>query len=122
MSPSQPFRNQVGLSQERLDLLLELFAGLKKFGGELHDCVLRYVLDDGDECVLDDLAAPPDAADALKLRCTGHFFGYGNELSRATFLQTLDPVDCRFYLRLGKVFESLGQKPACKPLLLDALL
>ena len=47
-----------------------------------------------------------DAADALKLRCTGHFFGYGDELSRATFLQTLDPVDCRFYLRLGKVFEA----------------
>ena len=103
-------RNQVGLSQQKFDQLLALFGNLRDFGRKLHDNSLRYVLDDGPDAVLGDLAAVSDAAGALHLRCSVQYGPVGGKLFWDAFLETIEPVDCRFYLRLGKVFEAAARR------------
>jgi hypothetical protein len=104
------FENKVGLSQAKLDELLALTKPLNDFGADLHDRVLRYLLDGvEDESALGQLAGAKDAADVLGLRC-----GYEYRLPSFNekwggFLATIEPVDPRFYLRLGKVFEAAAR-------------
>jgi hypothetical protein len=119
----RPFRNLVGLSPEKLDLLVSLLGNLKDRGGKLHNRLLRYLLDGGDDSVLGDLAAETEAAQALRLQCgakPGYIVSRGGESSWGTFLQTIEPLACRFYLRLGKAFEAAASRlPAacffCEP-------
>jgi hypothetical protein len=111
MTSTKPYRNVVGLSAEKLDELLKNFEKLKDFGEELHDRVVRYVLDGEDEAVLGELAGKTDAAHALGLTCSTDSGIIGRDESDwGPFLVTMEPVDCRFYLRLGKVFEAAARK------------
>jgi predicted amidohydrolase len=121
-----PLRNEVGLSQEKLNLLLALLRNLQDFGGKLHDRVLRYVLDGSDESVLGDLAAAHDVAHALHLGCSTESGVIGDGIRWGAFLATIEPIDCRFYLRLGKIFEAAFKRlPAnrffCEPWFDNAL-
>ncbi|MGA2256444.1 MAG: DUF4132 domain-containing protein, partial [Thermoguttaceae bacterium] len=106
----KPYRNVVGLSQAKLDELLKNFEKLKDFGVDLFDRVVRYVLDDEDESVLGELAGKNDAAHALVLMCSTDSGMIGSKERWSDFFSTLEPVDCRFYLRLGKVFEATAGK------------
>jgi hypothetical protein len=131
---SPAFENKVGLSQKKLELLLELFQPLRDFGGDLHfppitidptctdfqplqQCgadlhnrLLRYLVDDvDDEAALGELASRQDSAAVLGLKCAierGFFSGHEKW---GCFLETIEPIDPRFYLRLGKVFEAAAR-------------
>ena len=102
MSFTEPYRNVAGLSPEKIKELLACFEKLKDFGGDLHDRVVRYVLDGDDESVLGELAGKTDAAHALGLLCADR---NARKASWRGFFDIIEPIDCRFYLRLGKVFE-----------------
>jgi hypothetical protein len=111
MSSQKPYRNVVRLSQAKLEEMLKNFAKLKDFGEGLHDRVVRYVLDGEDESVLGELAGKNNAAHALDLTCSTDYGIIGRDESNwGAFLEVLEPIDCRFYLRLGKVFESSARK------------
>ena len=89
---------------------LENFEKLKGFGGNVFDGAVRYVLDGADEAVLSGLACQADAANALGLQCSSE---HGLRVDRcpwSDFLETIEPVDCRFYLRLGKLFAAAAQR------------
>ncbi|PWT80048.1 MAG: hypothetical protein C5B58_12390, partial [Acidobacteria bacterium] len=104
--------NRVGLSAQRLEeLQIRLSAKLGDFGGGLPDRVLRYLIDDEDDSVLSDLAAKQDAAHALGLNCAYPGFSgvHRQGADWSEFLETIEPVEPRFYLRLGKVFEAAAR-------------
>ena len=69
MSSSKPYRNVVGLSQAKLEELLKNFEKLKDFGVELHDRVVRYVLDGDDEACWASWRARPTRRSGLGLIC-----------------------------------------------------
>jgi len=98
------------LSPQKLDELLKNCEKLKDYGVDFFDRVVQYVLDGADEAVLGELAGKPDAAAALHLLVATRYGGVQSDPWKA-FLQVIEPVDCRFYLRLAKVFEA-----AAKPL------
>ncbi len=106
MWSKKPYRNVVRLSQAKLDELLKNFEKLKELGEELHDRVVKYVLDGEDEAVLGELAEKTDAAQALSLLCGSQTFIGSSKDPWCEFLTVLEPVECRLYLRLGKVFYS----------------
>jgi hypothetical protein len=111
MAQSNLYHNRVGLSNENLDLLLSLFGGLKEINGDLHDRAMRYVLDGADDAVLVELAGTRKVSRALGLRCSeAHGLHSGDDVAWSTFLETIEPIDCRFYLRLGKVFEASAKR------------
>src|SRR5437762_3475853 len=104
------FKNTVGLSLDKTTAMLKLFKPLEEFGPELYDRLVRYVLDgDDDAGALAELAGRTDAAKALGLMCaSGYAIPDPNE-KWVGFLATIEPVDPRFYLRLGKVFEAAAR-------------
>ncbi len=111
MPSKTPYRNAVGLSSQKPDELLKNFEKFKELGEELHDRVVRYVLDGEDEAVLGELSGKNDAARVLGLICGTDSGIIGRDESDwGSFLVALEPVDCRFYLRLGKVFEATARK------------
>lgn len=105
----KPYRNVVGLSQAKLDELLKNFEKLKKFGGDLFDRVVRYVLDGEDEAVLGELAGKAEAAARVQLYGATGYGLRGHEAPWCAFLRTIEAVDCRFYLRLAKVLEAAAK-------------
>ena len=110
MCSTKPYCNVAGLSPEKLQELLAGFEKLKDFGGDLYDRVVRHVLDGDDEFVLAELAGKTGAAEALRLVCAWQYgLGADND-PWGQFLETIEPIDCRFYLRLGKVFEAAAKK------------
>src|SRR5712691_6156834 len=101
---SAAFENKAGLSQTKLDELLALFRPLHELNTDLHDRLLRYVLDGvEDDAALEQLAGLTKAAHALELLCATQYGMPRLEKNWATFLNPIEPVDPRFYLRLGKV-------------------
>ena len=115
--------NRVGLSPTKLEeLQIKLSAKLGDFGGDLPGRVLRYLTDGEDDTVLTDLAVKKDAAQALGLNCAYHggFNIHRQGADWHDFLESIEPVDPQFYLRLGKVFEAAAKSlPAdrffCEP-------
>jgi hypothetical protein len=106
----KPYRNVVGLSQAKLDELLTNFEKLKDFGDDVFDRAVRYVLDDADEATLGGLACQADAADALGLQCSSESGPIADRCPWSAFLEAIESVDCRFYLRLGKLFEAAARR------------
>ena len=109
MASSEPYRNVVGLSPEKLKELLANFEKLKDFGVELYDRAVRYVLDGDDECVLGELAGKTDAAHALGLICVRWLGPRTSQAHWGKFLSVIEPVGHHFYLRLGRVFEAAAR-------------
>ena len=104
------FENKVGLSNGKLEELQTLFRPLNDFGGDLHDRLLRYVVDGvEDDVALGELAGRKDAADALGLGCASQFGITAIKEKWGNFLYPIEQVDPRFYLRLGKVFEAAAR-------------
>lgn len=106
MGSNKRCRNAVGLPQGKLDELLKNFEKLKDFGVEVFDRIVRYVLDGEDEDVLGELAGLTDAAHALGLHCSSEYGTVGDHAPWSVFFRSVEDVDCRFYLRLGKLFEA----------------
>lgn len=72
---------------------------------------VRAVLDGEDEAVLGTLAAQSDAAKALGLICSSDYGSIGQDPAGwAAFFAAIEPIDGRFYLRLGKVFEAAARQ------------
>ena len=106
MGSKARYRNVLGLSQAKLDELLKILEKLDDFGGDLLDRVVRYVLDGEDEAVLGELAGRAEAAVRVRLFAATGFGPGGQKSPWGEFFQSIEPVDCRFYLRLAKVFEA----------------
>jgi len=102
----RPYRNAVGLSQAKLEELLTNFEKLKEFGGDVFDRVVRYVLDGEDEAVLGELAGKAESPARLQLLVATDYGTGGREAPWCSFFRSVEPVDCRFYLRLAKVLEA----------------
>jgi HEAT repeat protein len=106
--PSSHYRNLVGLS-ERLEPLLKAMASFE-LEGNLRQRLLVYLLDGTEESALEDLAALEDAAARLHLACSSQYSSVIGQPVWPDFLKVIEPVDCRFYLRLGKMFEAAARR------------
>src|SRR5262245_62037033 len=106
--PASHYRNLVGLS-ERLEPLLKAMASLE-LDASLRERLLAYLLDGTEESALEDLAALQDAAARLQLACSSEFSSVTGSQVWPNFLKVIEPVDCHFYLRLGKMFEAAARR------------
>ncbi len=120
------YRNRVGLPEAKVELLLKSLANLESYGADLRDDVVRYLLDDENEAVLEEVAGKENVAHALGLICGSQHFLAKPKFSWEEFLETIEQVDPGFYLRLAKLFEAAARKLPpdrffCQPLFDGAL-
>ena len=107
------FQNKVGLSQNKLSMLIKDFERLDPLVSGLSGLVLSYVLDDKGEEVLLMLENTGGAGEALELICTSQYSFLKGENIRREFFEKIELKDPAFYLRLAKVYEASVKSGPC---------
>jgi hypothetical protein len=107
-------QNRVGLSNAEIKLLKKDFSDLDKKICGISERILRYLLDDEEDDVLQQLSAISDAGTILKLSCMGG--GYISVLAmlektspRIKFFQTTTCQNAGFWYRLAQVYDTASQ-------------
>ena len=103
-------RNSVGLSPDNLALLKLVLVKLNEDDAELHNRLLRYLLDGEDESTLMELARLPKSAERLRLGCaTPYGGGHHGALSWRSFFRDVTVQDHRFFRRIANAFEAAAR-------------
>ena len=103
-------QNKVGLSEKEVRLLKKDFSKLNKKAGGISHRLLRYLLDDEGEEVLQELSGIQQAGSALKLICNWSYFTLiGGNPTRTKFFETTTCQDATFWYRLARVYDTASQ-------------
>ncbi|MCI0361299.1 MAG: hypothetical protein L0211_22685, partial [Planctomycetaceae bacterium] len=110
MAFSMQLTNALGLSPHDLTKLENILEKLRKDDAELHDRLVIYLVDGGDDAVLKELPKVAGGPEKLCLGCASQYGGsqYG-PISWFTFLRDLEIKDTQFYLRLARAFAAVAK-------------
>lgn len=102
-----PIKNAIGLSEENLTKLKLVLVKLNEQDAELHDRLIRYLVDGEDESVLTALAKAHNVAADIRLGCAQQYFTNRRDaISWRTFFRDVQVTDANFFRRIVSSFAA----------------